>query len=159
MSEVKLTQLDAKDIPRYTYNEENRAQRVYIVNESMANSPEARSSFSQAMENIQAPVQEKIETRVEKIEVPVIITETRIEKIEVPVYITEYKEIEKIVIVPEVNIIRIPEYITKTEYKEIQVPVVVEKKEIVYIDKFNYKMFIMLQAITLAIIIASKLIK
>ena len=47
----------------------------------------------------------------------------------------------------------------KTEYKEIQVPVVVEKKEIVYIDKFNYKMFIMLQAITLAIIIASKLIK
>lgn len=162
MSEVKITQLDAKEIPRYTYDEKSNAQRVIVINEFQGYQNNAVYGPNERIlnaQNYQAPVEKIIETRVETVQVPVIVHETKIERIEVPVYITEYKEIEKTIIVPEVNIIRIPEYITKIEYKEIQVPVVIKEKEIVYVDCINFKMLYIFQAITLGLIVLAKLIK
>ncbi len=143
MSEVKLTSLDSNQIPRYSYSEDNRAIRVEVVNGQM---------------NYQAPVQ-KNEVRVETIEVPVIIKEL------------EIKEIEKQVIVQNLQIIRIPEYIKEIEYREIEkpvyiteiktveIPLIVKEKEIVFVDKINYKIVFVMQAITLALIVLTRLWK
>lgn len=144
---MKLTQLDSAEIPRYTYNEDNRAIRVEVINgkEPFGIAAKVPEGHLNIVEH-HIPI---IETKIERIEVPVIVKEL------------EIKEIEKQVIIKEqeINIIKVPEYITKIEYKTIEVPIVIKEKEIVYIDKINFKMLFIAQAITLGLIIASKLIK
>lgn len=167
---VKLTQLDSKDIPRYSYDEDNRAMRVIMINNESpvpSNSPLSQTpigsnfklpdgaqyeALKQHFLSLPAP---RIETRIERVEVPVIVKE--IEIVEVQKIITEYKEIEKIIVVPEYITKEVEKLVTVTEYKTINVPQIVEK--IVYVDRVNYKWLFIAQAITLGLIVLSKFIK
>lgn len=146
---VKLTGLDSNQIPRYTYDEKNQSIRVTVVAGEI---PEIKV----------APVEKKeeraVETRteyitvptVERIEVPVIIKETDVKVVEVPVLIVE----------KQVQVIEVEKPIIVTEYKTIEVPVIVKEKEIqiVHVDKINYKLLFIVQAITLALLVVSKLL-
>jgi hypothetical protein len=152
---MKLTSLDSKEIPRYTYDEDQNANRVTLVGDfgiaeaikeqmkdlKLEISPEVKSVYT-------TPI---TETRFEQIQVPVIVKEIEYREIKVPVIQTELKvvEIEKPIIQKEVEIQR------------IEVPIIVREKEIqtVYVDRMNYKMVYIMQAITLALIVLSKFVK
>ena len=138
MRELKLTTIDSNQIPRYTYSENDNAQRVVIVGAAPVMNITSESQPSR-IEYI--PV-----TTVEKIEVPVIVKELEIKTIEIPV----------LTIQKEVQIVELEKTIVVTEYKTIEVPVIVREKEIVYLDRLNYKMVFIMQAITLALILLSK---
>ncbi len=156
---IKLTQLDANQIPRYSYDEENRAVRVSIVN--------GTSDFQAPVQKIQQAGASRIEyitvPTVERIEVPVIIKELELKTIEIPV----------ISVKTEVQIVEVPFYIREIEYKTIEIekpvyiteiktveiPLIVKEKELVFVDKVNYKMFLIFHAITLGLIVLSKFLK
>lgn len=156
MSEVKLTQLDAKDIPRYTYDEAYNANRVVIVGNISPRGVEALNpnnlpgginiieTTKLITEYIEVPTIIK-ELEVKVLEIPFIVYDTKIVEVEKIIHTVEYKEIEKSVIV--------------TEYKEVRVPVIVKEQEIVYIDRINFKMLMIMQGITLALILFSRFIK
>lgn len=165
MNELKLTSLDSNQIPRYSYDEENQAIRVSIVNDSTGfqdyvkkNYPlEYQAISERALKN---PQYITVPT-VEKIEIPVIIKEIELKTVEIPV-ITVQKEIlvvEKQVIVKETDIQIIEKPVFITEYKIVETQVIVREKEIVYVEKLNMKMFFIMQTITLALIVLSKFIK
>lgn len=152
-SEVKLTTLDAGQLPLYTYNEELRANRVELVGSdsiivNMDTKPlEAaikagfKSSSNSSLEYREIKVPEIIrEIEIQKIEVPVIVKEIEYREIEKPIYITNIQIVEKPVMVYETKIIEVekPIIIKQIEYKEIPTIVVQEKvKNLDYILIIN----------------------
>ena len=83
---MKLTGLDANEIPRYTYDDDTRSIRVTVVDGSMP-------TF-----NVAAPEnkpQEITVPAVQRIEVPVIIKELEVKTVEVPVITVETKVVVK----------------------------------------------------------------
>lgn len=130
----KLTNLDVQQIQRYSYDEENNAQRVVIVNQQNwqqnnvqgqhANYPQTQfNSVQQGGLNLP--------------QTPVVIKETVIEKIDVPVYITDFKEIIKTVVLTEYKEISVPFPVKEVVIEKIEVgiPIVTEKIQVVEIPK------------------------
>jgi hypothetical protein len=151
-NEVKLTQLDAKDIPRYSYDEKHRANRVVIVGENYI--PPEKMEAATKIEYITVKEYEQIQIPVivkeyQTIEVPTTIFLPQIVEIEKinNVFITEYKEIEKTVIVKEFEVIT------------VEKPIIQIQEKIVYVDRLNMKMLYIMQGITLALILLSKFLK
>lgn len=150
-----ISNVDNNQVARLTYDENSQAQRVIItgdfgISEAVKDAlKDVKIEASTQIDpiTIQGPERIIIQKEYEKIEIPVIVKEY--EKIEVPVHLiqTEY----------EIQTIETPVYITK--YEKIEVPVVIREKEIVYVDKFNMKMFYIMQAITLALIVLAKFLK
>jgi len=105
-----LTQLDNTQLPRYMYDDEMQAQRVVVVG----------GDFKVNAQVEQAP---QIETRIEKIEVPVIVKE--VQEIKIPEIIKEV-QIERI---------EIPVIVKEVELQVIKTEVVVTKPEIVQVEK------------------------
>lgn len=157
MAEVKLTGLDSAEIPRYTYDDKNQSSRVTIVAGDLNGITDSIKAGLKDLKIDIAP-QEKSAA----IEIPVIIKEAQI--IEVPVIIKELeiKEIEKQVIVQQevLKIVEIEKPVVVKEFEKIEVPVITVQKEvqIVYVDKLNFKLLFILQAITLALVVLSKYI-
>jgi hypothetical protein len=210
---IKLTGLDSKEIPRYTYDEDKNAQRVVLVGDfGIAES--IKESLKDLKIDLPTPqihdthrapeiVEKYIPGPVQTIEVPVIVRETQFKDVPVIIKETEYKEISVPTIVKEtefrdvpvliketeIRTIEVPTIIKEIEYKEIsvpviqtevrvievekpiiqkeleiqrvEVPVIVREKEIqlVYVDKLNYKLLFIFQALTFGLIVLSKFIK
>lgn len=137
--EKKLTNLDVQQIQRYSYDEENNAQRVVIVNQ------ESKIPFE-----IEAKVPEGYLNIVEHKD-PIIIKETVIERIDVPVYISTIHEIPKLVTLVDYREISVPFPVRETVIERIEIPIITEKIQIVevpkiiteykVIEKPNMKMF------------------
>ena len=102
---ISYTSLDPGQLPTYTFDEENDAQRVILVGgEGLSIKAEIPQ---QEIKVIEVPTQVIVkEIEIKEIEKPVIIKETQIVRIEVPVIVKEIeiKEIEKQVIVKEIEI-------------------------------------------------------
>ena len=135
-----LTQLDNAQILRQQYDVENEAQRVVIVAGEV---PTVRvdvdaSALTSAIQEGLGSLKlnpDNTATKVERIEVPVIIKETVVERIEIPVVTTqiEYREIripfevpkfieiEKPVVIKETQIQVIKQSTTETKYLRIAV--------------------------------------
>jgi hypothetical protein len=109
----ELTQLDNAQLPRYMYDAENQAQRVVLV------------GGSDIQINAQVQQQPQIETRIEKIEVPVIVKELSVQQVNVPVIIKEV-QIERI---------EIPVIVKEVELRVVKTDVVVTKHEVIQIEK------------------------
>jgi hypothetical protein len=144
---LQLPHIDSSEVPRYTFDEANNSIRVTVVSGEMPNITilppgDIRPVYEPQIQYI--PV---VETKIERIEIPKIVTETVVQKIDVPVIVKEieYREIEK------------PVYIT--EFKEIKVIEIVREKDLVYVDKFSYKTLYIMQAITLGLLVLSHFIK
>ena len=109
--ENKLTQLDPSQIVKVTFDEENQAQRVYLVNsnEIKALKSEEKPEALQ-LQRIEIPHIIK-ETTIERIEVPQILIQKEIKEIQIPVIIKELeiKEIEKQILIPSETQIQIVE--------------------------------------------------
>ncbi len=123
----QLTQLDNAQLPRYMYDDENQAQRVVVV---------GGADFKI---NAQVQQQPQIETRIEKIEVPVIVKETVVQEVHVPHIIKEVQieriEIPVIVKEVEVQVIKTEVVVTKPEIIQIDKPIIIERP--VFIEKGN----------------------
>lgn len=159
---MKLTALDSKEIPRYTYDEENNAQRVTIVDFGIA---EAIKEQLKDLK-IELPVQQPLATM--RMPEPIIVKEylpgeVRFEQIQVPIIVKEieYREIQVPVIQHEVRVIEIEKPIIQKEIVTVEVPVIVKQIELqmVYVDRLNYKMLFILQLLTFGLIVISKFIK
>lgn len=154
---IKLTGLDSKEIPRYTYDEVNNANRVVLIGGDFGVAEAVKEGLKDLKVTVDTTTKPGITETVylpgpvQKIEVPVIVRETEYKEITVPVIQTEVRiiEVEKPIIQKELEIQR------------IEVPVLIKEKELqmVYVDRLNYKMFFILQALTLGLILLSKLIK
>lgn len=118
----KLTNLDVQQIQRYSYDEENNAQRVVIVGENRFND---------------VIIDKNIDYSKQSIPQQLIIKETVIEKIDVPIYITDFKEIIKTVVLTEYKEISVPFLVKETVIEKIEVgiPIVTEKIQVIEIPK------------------------
>lgn len=124
---TQISNLDANQIPRYTYDEANRAVRVTIMGTDIKmpeiDATQIKMDFSPLLEKMDQLISKQDvvapTNTVQIIEIPTFIKEIEIKEIEKPIFITEVKIIE----------IEKPVYITETKY--IEKPIIVEKfKEI-----------------------------
>lgn len=101
---MKLTQRD--DTDRYEHNEELSAKRVYVVN-----------SNSELLPNHY----QNIETKIERIEIPHIITQKELQIIELEkiIKVPEIHRIEVPIVVKQFEILEKPVLIKETEYKDL----------------------------------------
>lgn len=145
---MKLTDLDTQQITRYSYDEANRAMRIVNVG---------------AASEIHSPIATQNGTKIERIEVPVIVKELQIERFETQVIVKEieYREIEKPVYIKEVQVleVQVPVVVKETKIERVEIPVVHKEVQIIQVDKINYKMLMAIQAITLVLIVISRFIK
>jgi len=112
----KYSSADPHQMARAAYDEETESFRMTVVSGKL---PEFKvESTDPVSVPVTAPV--VIETRIERIEIPVIVKEY--EKIEVPIIIKE----------TEVKIIEIEKPLVHTEYKivEVEKPIIVPRLEI-----------------------------
>lgn len=120
-----LSQLDPDQIVRYSYDDENRAQRVILVNED--------GSGTMPLEVAQQVVQQA-PAQLVTVEVPIIVKETEIKIVEVPTIITQERvvkvETEKTIIQTELRVIEVPVIVKEIEFKEIEKTVFIEKSVI-----------------------------
>lgn len=152
---MKLTGLDASEIPRYTYDDKNQSSRVTIVAGDLEGITDSIKAGLKDLKIDIAP-QEKSQA----IEIPVIIKEVQIVEVPTIVKEIEIKEIEKQVLVQQevLKVIEIEKPVVVKEFEKIEVPVITVQKEvqIVYVDKLNVKLLYIMQAITLGLIVLSK---
>lgn len=154
-NEVKLTELDSNSIPRYTYEEDLRANRVKIVGSDsiqvnidtkpLEDAITRSLGLSQKVDyNTSYRHEIKDPPELQKIEVPIIIKEYEIKTIEIekPVYITKTEYVEVPVIVKQTDII------------EIEKPIIIVQKEIK-----NINLLLILNLLAIISIIAKIFIK
>jgi hypothetical protein len=96
-----LSQLDPSQIVRHTFDEESESQRVSIVGGNVVLNADVKIPESKT------------------IEIPKIVTETRVERVEVPV------------IIKEIQVLEVPTIVTETRIERVEVPVIVKEIEIV----------------------------
>lgn len=125
----KITQLDPDQITRYSYDEENKASRVVLVNglthTSNSNINEIKvPEIIKQTEFKDIPV---IIKQTEVIEIPKIVYEVK--EIRVPEIVKEVVTIEKLVPVERLVIerIEIPVIIKEIELREVEKPIYIEK--------------------------------
>ncbi len=127
MSEHKLTQIDAIETMRYSFDEKNKAHRVSISGIDNIN---VSTDMVKTNELLAQIVDNTTKSSFE----PLVITQNQVQVVEVPKIITQevIKEIEKQVIVTnsEVKIVEIPKIIIQEVIKEVDRPVYLEKIEI-----------------------------
>lgn len=135
---MKLTGLDAKEIPRYTYDEDNNANRVVLVGDF-----DVAGAIKESLKDlkIEVPVAEAqvmpreyvekvVPGPVQRIEVPFPVRETVIERVEVPVIVKEVEKIEVPVITQELEIIKLPYPVKETVIERIEIPVPIIEKQV-----------------------------
>lgn len=156
---MKLTGLDAAELPRYTYDEVNNSNRVTIVAGDLNGITDSIKAGLKDLKIDISPQENNAAIQIQRIEVPVIVEKVQIVEVPVIVKEIEIKEIEKQVVVYKV--IEVEKPVVVTQFEKIEVPVVTVQKEvqIVYVDKLNYKLLFVLQALTLALVVLSKYIK
>lgn len=179
MSVVKLTTLDSNSIPRYTYNEELKANRVHIVGSDSIQVNIDTKPLEDAIKNgflsneKSEKYSEMLNNSLKTIEIPTIIKEKDIQIIEVPTIIKEKDiqiiQIPTVVKEQEIKLIEIekPIYITKIEY--IEKPIILYETKIVEIptgiiqkeyEKMNKIIYTFLGVQTLAILLLiAKIVK
>lgn len=161
----KLTNLDNQQIQRYTYDEENNAQRVIIVNQGQ-HAIYPQSQFSDI------PQSGSLRSAGNLLQQPLVIKETVIEKIDVPVYITDFKEIIKTITLTEYKEIHVPFPVKEIVIEKIEVPVIIKEageiqiiekpviqEKLVYIEKANMKMFYIGLSLGILIMIIAHFLK
>lgn len=130
MSNQQLTSLDNDQIARYVYSEKDNANRVTIVGmDNITLEPKID------LGKLEQTLASQKELKIERIEVPQIIhtVETKVEKISVPVPIIQ-KEIqivtvEKVILQDRVVEVKVPVIIKDVEYRDIERQVVVSVPE------------------------------
>ena len=157
MADLKLTGLDSKEIPRYTYDEGNQSNRVTIVAGDLNG---ITDSIKEGLKDLKIDILPQKESNT--IEIPVIVKEIQIVEIPVIVKELEIREVIKTIVLQPQEILKIVEIekpIIVKEFERIEVPVIQKEVQIVYVDKMNYTLLFVLQAVTLGLIVLSKYIK
>lgn len=142
---MKLTNLDSKEIPRYTYDEDSNANRVTIVDIGIANA--IKEQLKDLKLDISVPNEPLIIKEIEFRDVPVIVKEI------------EYREIQVPVIVTEIKVVEIEKPVIQEKIVRVEIPVVTKEIQTIYVDKLNYKLLFIFQLITLGLLVVSKFIK
>lgn len=141
MDEVKLTSLDANQLPKYLYNEDLRASRVEIVGSDSIHVNIDTKPLEEAIVRSLSLSQKQdsgsnLKTEIKEIKVPEIVKEIQIERIEVPVIVKEQEvkivEIEKPIQVTKIEFIEKPVIVKEQEIKvvEVEKQVIIVQKEI-----------------------------
>lgn len=155
---MKLTELDAKEVPRYTFDEQQNASRVVIVGGDFG----IAEGIKDSLKDLKVEIAPTSERNVQTIEIPKIITAETVKIVEIPTIVKELEvktiEIPVITVEKSVQVIEVEKPVVVTEYKTVEVPVVVKEKEIVYVENLNFKLLFVLQALTFGLIILSKFI-
>src|SRR5437899_2751933 len=112
---AEITKLDTDQVIKYAFDEENRAQRVYVINDNSL----GHNGHKEAVREIEY----------KEIKIPEIIKEKDVQVVYVDRPIIQ----EKIVVVE----IEKPIFIEKENIKEIKVPHIVEKIKEVYIPQIK----------------------
>lgn len=123
-----ITKRDINQITSYEHDEVNDAKRVIVVGSDMSGVAQTiKDSLSDGLKNLKVEFmpqnQHENVTKIERIEVPVIVRETQVKTVEVPTIIKEV----------EVKVIEIPRIVTDTRIEKVEVPVVV--KETLFVDR------------------------
>lgn len=146
---MSVTQRDGSQVERYEHDEQHNAKKVVIVGGLVGDVKLDANLKLDRVEKLLNEINQKEvikiytqETKVEKIEVPVIVKETVIEKIEIP---TTIKEIEKV---------EIPVIVKETVIEKIEIPVVKEIKQSLEFPKIVLYALIGHIIISLGILIA-----
>lgn len=122
MKNTKLTQLDTDQIVKKKFDEDNDAERVYLVGgekleltiDSSKLAKElgevlGKSLFNPNTSNIPLSIEKEVEKhifipQIERIEIPVVVTQIEYREIEKPIIIEKIVTIEKPVIIKEIEI-------------------------------------------------------
>lgn len=131
MSEHKLSQMDAQETWRHSFDEAQKAHRVAITGiESInldADMGKTNELLAQLLENSNKSQKITVvndQNQIQVIEIPKIVNETFIQKIEVPTIIKEFVPIEvtKIIIQEVIKEVDKPVYIKEIEIKTVEIP-------------------------------------
>lgn len=134
----KLTSLDVDQCARYSFDEENGAQRVIIVGGELPSIKQEQTQINK----IEVPV---IVKEIEFRNIPQIIKETIYRDVNVPVIVKEieYREIEKPIVIKEI------------EYRDVIREVIIQVPKIETIEKqvvvTEYKQFPMIVKICIVL--------
>jgi len=131
------SQKDPNQIAQAEHDDASNAKRVIIVGGGSFSMPEAAQapdSLAKALEALTKAVEQASlnanrdvipEKETVTISVPHIVTESRIERVEVPVVVKEVQIVEVPVVVKEIERIEVPVY--NTEYKTVEIPVIIKE--------------------------------
>ncbi len=129
-SNPSMSNLDTNQMFHRTLDESLDAQRVTLVGQELnIDSAQIANAVKEGLKSIsfsipeQKTIVDESSIKIEKIEIPVIVTETKIERIEIPVIVKEIQilTVEKPIIITELKIIEIEKPIITKEIQTIEV--------------------------------------